>query len=132
MSQGGVLIVDDDLALLEALPEALRLRMGGVTVETADSAAEALERIAARDCDAIVADIKIAARDGLDLLTETRTRRPDTPTLMTNGHADNELVVDDRRAGACASSRWPPRRSRSSSRAKPAPARSSWPGRSII
>ena len=43
-----VLIVDDDTALLEALPEALRLRMGGVTVETADSAATALERIVAR------------------------------------------------------------------------------------
>src|SRR5438874_5243898 len=52
MSQGGVLIVDDDLALLEALPEALRLRMGGVTVETADSAGVALDRIAVRDYDA--------------------------------------------------------------------------------
>ena len=39
MSRGGVLIVDDDLALLEALPQALRLQLGGVTVETADSAA---------------------------------------------------------------------------------------------
>src|SRR2546430_2907200 len=29
-----VLIVDDDPALLQALPQALRLRMGGVTVET--------------------------------------------------------------------------------------------------
>ena len=31
MSQGGVLIVDDDLALLQALPQALRLQLGGVT-----------------------------------------------------------------------------------------------------
>ena len=41
----GVLIVDDNPALLQALPRALRQRMGGVTVETADSAAAALERI---------------------------------------------------------------------------------------
>ena len=101
MSQGGVLIVDDDLALLEALPEALRLRMGGVTVETADSAAVALERIAARDYDAIVADIKMPGMDGLELLTEIRTRRPDTPTLMITGHGENELVVGALRGGAC-------------------------------
>jgi len=101
MSQGGVLIVDDDLALLEALPEALRLRMGGVTVETADSAAVALERIAARDYDAIVADIKMPGMDGLELLTEIRTRWPDTPTLMITGHGENELVVGALRGGAC-------------------------------
>src|SRR5438874_6251533 len=74
MSQGGVLIVDDDLALLEALPEALRLRMGGVTVETADSAGVALDRIAVRDYDAIVTDIKMPGMDGLALLAEIRTR----------------------------------------------------------
>ena len=34
-----VLVIDDDPALLQALPETLRLRMSGVTVDTADSAA---------------------------------------------------------------------------------------------
>ena len=101
MSQGGVLIVDDDLALLQALPQALRLQLGGVTVETADSAAVALERIAARDYDAIVADIKMPGMDGLELLTEIRTRWPDTPTLMITGHGENELVVGALRGGAC-------------------------------
>src|SRR5439155_712773 len=96
-----VLIVDDDPALLQALPQALRLRMGGVTVETADSAAAALERIAERDYDAIVADIKMPGMDGLELLTEIRTRRPDTPTLMITGHGENDLVVGALRGGAC-------------------------------
>src|SRR5205823_4594532 len=101
MSQGGVLIVDDDLALLEALPEALRLRMGGVTVETADSAGVALDRIAVRDYDAIVTDIKMPGMDGLALLAEIRTRRPDTPTLVITGHGENELIVGALRGGAC-------------------------------
>ena len=101
MSQGGVLIVDDDLALLEALPEALRLRMGGVTVETADSAGGALDRIAVRDYDAIVTDIKMPGMDGLALLAEIRTRRPDTPTLIITGHGENELIVGALRGGAC-------------------------------
>jgi two-component system, sensor histidine kinase and response regulator len=100
MTPLSVLIVDDDPALLQALPQTLRLRMGGVTVETADSAAAALDRIAAQDYDAIVTDIKMPGMDGLTLLAEIRTRRPDTPTLIITGHGENELVVRALRAGA--------------------------------
>jgi DNA-binding NtrC family response regulator len=101
VSAGSVLIVDDDRDLLEALPEALRLRMEGVSVETADSAAAALDRIANRDYDAIVTDIKMPGMDGLELLAEIRTRRPDTPTLMISGHDETDLVVHALRGGAC-------------------------------
>src|SRR2546428_37845 len=75
--------------------------MGGVTVETADSAAAALERIAVQDYDAVVTDIKMPGMDGLALLAEIRTRRPDTPTLIITGHGENELVVRALRGGAC-------------------------------
>src|SRR5436305_1075779 len=98
--QPRVLIVDDDPALLEALPHTLRLRMAGVAVDTADSAAAALDRIAVQDYDAIVTDIKMPGMDGLELLAEIRMRRPDTPTLMITGHGEHELVVDALRGGA--------------------------------
>src|SRR5205823_11592348 len=68
---------------------------------TADSATAALDRIAARDYDAIVTDIKMPGMDGLALLAEIRTRRPDTPTLIITGHGENELVVHALRGGAC-------------------------------
>jgi len=100
VTQSRVLIVDDDPALLQALPEALRLRMGGVTVDTADSAAAALHRIAARDYDAIVADIKMPGMDGLALLTEIRMRQPDTPTLIITGHGEHALAIEALRGGA--------------------------------
>src|SRR2546425_4570099 len=100
MSQGHVLIVDDDLALLQALPQALRLRMPGVTVDTADSGAAALDRIAARDCDAIVIDVKMPGMDGLALLAEIRARRPDTPVLMITGHGEHALAIQALRGGA--------------------------------
>src|SRR2546425_1052551 len=100
MMASHVLIVDDDLALLQALPEALRLRMGGVTVDTADSAAAALERIAARDYDAIIIDIKMPGMDGLELLAEVRGRRPDTPMLMITGHGEHALAIQALRGGA--------------------------------
>src|SRR5438309_2822006 len=98
--QPRVLIVDDDPALLEALPHTLRLRMAGVAVDTAQSAAVALDRIAARDYDAIVTDIKIPGMDGLELLAEIRMHRPDTPTLMITGHGEHDLVVRALRGGA--------------------------------
>src|SRR5438067_2026392 len=100
MSQPCVMIVDDDPDLLQALPEAVRLRMRGVTVDTADSAAAALDRIAAHDYDAIVTDIKMPGMDGLALLAEIRRHRPETPTLMITGHCENDLVVHALRGGA--------------------------------
>src|SRR5438552_441680 len=100
MNEARVLLVDDDPALLEALPEALRLRMSALTVDTADSAAAALDRIADRDYDAVVTDIKMPGMDGLELLAKLRTHRPDTPTLMITGHGEHDLVVDALRAGA--------------------------------
>src|SRR5437879_8576661 len=100
MNQPHVLIVDDDLALLQALPETLRVPMGGVTVDTADSGAAALDRIAARDYDAIVTDIKMPGTDGLTLLAKIRARRPDTPTLMITGHGEHALAIHALRGGA--------------------------------
>ena len=95
-----VLIVDDDPALLQALPKTLRLRMAGVTVETAKSAAEALDRIVARDYDAIVTDIKMPGMDGLALLAEIRTRQPETPTLIMTGLGEHALAIHALRGGA--------------------------------
>jgi len=92
--------VDDDPVLLQALPQALRLRMAGLNIDTADSGAAALDRIAAGDYDAIVTDIKMPGMDGLELLAEIRAHWPDTPTLMITGHGEHDLVVNALRAGA--------------------------------
>src|SRR5437773_12404691 len=100
MNPTRVLIADDDQALLQGLPQALRLRMEGVRVDTADSGTAALDRIAALDYDAIVTDLKMPGMDGLDLLAEIRTHRPDTPTLMITGYGEHDLVVQALRAGA--------------------------------
>jgi DNA-binding NtrC family response regulator len=95
-----VLIVDDDPALLQALPESLRLRMESITVDTADSGRAALDLITTMDYDAIVTDIKMPGTDGLTLLAEIRTQRPDTPTLMITGHGEHALAIDALRGGA--------------------------------
>jgi sigma-B regulation protein RsbU (phosphoserine phosphatase) len=100
MSASKVLIVDDDPALLEALPDALRLRMSEVSIDTCDSAMCALDYISRTDYDAIVSDIKMPGMDGLALLGEVRTRCPETPTLLITGHGEHDLAVQALRGGA--------------------------------
>src|SRR5438067_13066357 len=100
MTASRVLVVDDDPALLQALPAALRIRMEAVTVDTADSAAAALDRIAATDYDAIVTDIRMPGMDGVALLSQIRTRRPDTPVLMITGHGGHARAAQTHRGGA--------------------------------
>ena len=95
-----ILIVDDDLALLEALPRALRLRLDGVEIDTVDNAPDALARIERTDYDAIVSDIKMPGMDGLAVLGEIRRLRPKTPTLLITGHGEHDLAVQALRGGA--------------------------------
>ncbi|HEU0000587.1 MAG TPA: hybrid sensor histidine kinase/response regulator [Ktedonobacteraceae bacterium] len=95
-----ILIVDDDTALLEALPEALSLRLTAVQVDTSDSAPDALERIEENDYDAIVSDIKMPGMDGLALLAKIQKLRPETPTLLITGHGEHDLAVQALRGGA--------------------------------
>jgi PAS domain S-box-containing protein len=95
-----ILLVDDDAALLDALPKALRLRMNGIQIETSETAFDALERIRETDYDAIVSDIKMPGMDGLALLHEIRELRPRTPTLMITGHGERDLAVQALRGGA--------------------------------
>ena len=100
MTAPRILIVDDDTALLRALPQALHIRMPDVAVETCDSAPVALERIAATDYDAIVSDIKMPGMDGLALLERIRALRPETPTLLITGHGEQDLTIQALRGAA--------------------------------
>ena len=95
-----VLIVDDDAALLEALPEMLHLRMPEIRVDAVASAAAALERIAAVDYDAVITDIKMPGMDGVELLGRIRDLRPDTPVLVITGHGQQDLAIQSLRGGA--------------------------------
>ena len=100
MNQARILIVDDDPALLEALPEALRLRMGGSRSTPANCGRGRSRAFADVDYDAIVSDIKMPGMDGLALLGEIEQTRPGTPTLLITGHGEHDLAVQALRGGA--------------------------------
>lgn len=100
MDSPHILLVDDDTALLEALPHMVALRIRGVLVDTSDSALKALDQIQKHDYDVIVSDIKMPGIDGLELLAKVQELRPETPTLLITGHADQELITQALRGGA--------------------------------
>src|SRR5712692_3957831 len=99
-NEPSILIVDDDVALLLALPQALYLRMDGVKVDTSDSAQEALDLIQEHDYDAIISDIKMPGMDGLVLLEKIKELRSETPTLLITGHGEENLAIQALRGGA--------------------------------
>src|SRR5437588_1223860 len=100
MNSPRILLVDDDTALLQALPHMVALRIHGVQVDTSDSAPGALKQVQEHDYDAIVSDIRMPEMDGLELLTKIQELRPEVPTLLITGHADQALIIQALRGGA--------------------------------
>lgn len=100
MNTAQILLVDDDWALLQALPQTISLRMTGVEIATADSAAAAIKLIQEHDYDAIISDIKMPGMDGLDLLARVYELYPDTPVLLITGHGEHDLAIRALRGGA--------------------------------
>ncbi len=90
-----VLVVDDEEAVREALRRALRLE--GYDVELASDGAEALERLEGGSAqpDAVVLDVLMPGKDGLEVARKLRRDGNSVPILMLTARA----AVDDRVAG---------------------------------
>jgi DNA-binding NtrC family response regulator len=100
LPHGRVLIVDDDAALLEALPETLRLRLPSITVETCSDGFAAIERIEANDYQVIISDLRMPALSGLELLQHAARLRPNTPFILLTGHGDTTVAAQALAMGA--------------------------------
>ncbi len=90
-----ILIVDDEPDVIVLFRQQFRreAREGTYVLHFAHSATEALERLE-RDIEpqlvVILSDINMPGMDGLALLREIKTRRPDLPVMMLTAYADDE------------------------------------------
>lgn len=93
-----VMIVDDEEIIRDILATLLRLdRFRCVTASDGESA---LEILAEQRIDAVVSDILMPGKTGLDLLVESKEKYPDIPVILITGHSGKYKPADLIAAGA--------------------------------
>lgn len=90
---GRLLVVDDDDSIRTSLGRALELE--GYRAETVEDGDAALDRLADEQFDAILLDVMMPGRSGLDVAREIRSLGDTTPILMLTARHE----VSDRVAG---------------------------------
>ena len=80
-----ILLVDDDPALLAALPEALVRRLPGCSIETANSAEAALPLIERGGFDLVISDLLMSGSGGAGLVQALEQMSPPLPTILITG-----------------------------------------------
>jgi two-component system, OmpR family, copper resistance phosphate regulon response regulator CusR len=92
MRDARLLIVEDEADLLKNLR--LGLAEDGFAVSCADSAESAEQLLAAQTFDAIVLDLRLPGKDGIDLLRELRAAGNPTPVLAltARGSLDDRII----------------------------------------
>ncbi len=98
MEARSLLVVDDDAAMREMLASLFRDR--GLDVSEADSADDALEFARERDFDAVLSDIRMPGRSGVEMVGELHKIRPDTPVILMTAFGSIDSAVEAMRAGA--------------------------------
>ncbi len=95
---GTICVVDDDIAVRDALR--ILLRMSGYRVEVFDSAHRFLKSGGCASCVCLIADIRMPDMDGLELQQVLAKRGAGIPVIIMTGHGDIPLAVRAMKAGA--------------------------------
>jgi len=89
MSQGKLLVVEDDAGLREALIDTLLL--AGYDCQEVDSGEAALIELNKSTFDLVISDIQMGGMTGLTLLQNIKDKHPETPVLLMTAYA----TIDD-------------------------------------
>ena len=92
-----VLVVDDDRDLLRLI--AIRIEAAGHSVAQAESAEQALSRIALDRPDLVITDLRMAGMDGLALFDAIHVRAPTLPVVILTAHGTIPEAVAATRRG---------------------------------
>ncbi|MGX5217232.1 sigma-54-dependent transcriptional regulator [Pseudomonas segetis] len=93
-----VLVVDDEVAIREAVQQWLEL--SGFSVQTCSSAAQALALVDRDFPGVIISDVRMPGTDGLQLLEKLIELDRDLPVIMVTGHGDVPMAVQALHRGA--------------------------------
>jgi len=91
--RGVVLVVDDDSDLADSLTEALQV--AGYSTLVAPDGDRALEEVRSHAVDAMILDLRLPARSGLDVCRELKRAGLAVPTVIITGYAQEEAAALD-------------------------------------
>lgn len=94
-----ILVVDDEKEIRDFLYTALT-RVGKFHVELASSGEEALQKIEKEPFDLVLTDLKMPKMDGLQLMSEIATVKPEILTMMMTGHGTIDSALEAMKRGA--------------------------------
>jgi DNA-binding response OmpR family regulator len=94
-----ILVVDDDKQVREYLSHMLG-NVGGFSVEVAETAEGALQKIRSGTFDLVLVDLKLPDMDGLQLITEIVSFKPEMLTVLITGHGSIDSAVEAMKRGA--------------------------------
>ena len=95
-----VLLVDDHAVVRHGLRAVLEEELGDIAVQEAGTAREGVECLRKDDFDALILDIGLPDRNGLDLLKSIRSEWPDLPVLILSMFDESQYGVRMIKAGA--------------------------------
>jgi two-component system response regulator FlrC len=98
MSQGKLLVVEDDAGLREALVDTLLL--AGYSCSEVDSGEAALVILNKQKFDLVISDIQMGGMSGLELLQNIKDKYPSLPVLLMTAYATIDDAVNAMRDGA--------------------------------
>lgn len=87
----GLLLVDDEADILQAVADYLEMELDDVRVLQAPHARRALEILEDSDVALVISDFRMPGMDGLEFLVEVHRRRPELPTIMMTAYPDDGL-----------------------------------------
>lgn len=97
--KSAILVADDEKNVVKKLCQILEKE--GYQAFGAYSGDEALEVMSKNKIDVVIADIKMANLDGMEVLKRAKKLYCDIEVIMVTGYGDQELAVSALRAGAC-------------------------------
>lgn len=98
MSTDSVLLVDDEQSILDVLSAGFK--RGGLTVQTALSAEEALALLETQRFEAVVTDKNLPGKNGLELLRVVGEQQPHCARIVITGYVNTDSVLEALRLGA--------------------------------
>jgi two-component system C4-dicarboxylate transport response regulator DctD len=98
VSEADVLVIDDEEVVRTGIARVLSGE--GLRVALSADAAGALAHPALASCRAVICDLMLPDRSGLELLRDIRRRRPDVPLVCITGYATRDQMELAEQAGA--------------------------------